>query len=167
MRRTWDLMQEQLGFHDVVINTLRHTCASWLVQSGVDIMRVKKKMSGPSKAQRLAKLSSRFDVLVERIEHAKQQLAFKPDIAAEAISLLTTVRKLGLQVPANRWPDKTDEMMTGVLAYLRVVGPLARDGHYKEAAEAARELSILTDKQTAPHDPEACMRERFERQSKG
>ncbi|RWP18888.1 MAG: site-specific integrase [Mesorhizobium sp.] len=40
LRVTWDKMQEHLGFDDVVIHTLRHTCASWMVQAGVDLKRV-------------------------------------------------------------------------------------------------------------------------------
>jgi integrase len=40
MRDLWERMQKQLGFDDVVIHTLRHTCASWLVQNKVDLKRV-------------------------------------------------------------------------------------------------------------------------------
>ncbi|WP_138144705.1 site-specific integrase [Brucella sp. 10RB9215] len=40
MREKWDLMRKHLGFDDVVIHTLRHTCASWMVQAGVDLKRV-------------------------------------------------------------------------------------------------------------------------------
>lgn len=40
LRTMWDRMQAHLGFDDVVIHTLRHTCASWLVQGGVDLKRV-------------------------------------------------------------------------------------------------------------------------------
>jgi len=40
LRDTWDRMQKQLGYDDVVIHTLRHTCASWMVQAGVDLKRV-------------------------------------------------------------------------------------------------------------------------------
>lgn len=40
LRTMWDRMQEHLGFDDVVIHTLRHTCASWMVQAGVDLKRV-------------------------------------------------------------------------------------------------------------------------------
>lgn len=40
LRELWDDMQSTLGWDDVVIHTLRHTCASWLVQSGVDLKRI-------------------------------------------------------------------------------------------------------------------------------
>lgn len=42
LRTMWDRMQKQLDMHDVVIHTLRHTCASWQVQRGVDLKRVQK-----------------------------------------------------------------------------------------------------------------------------
>lgn len=42
LRTMWDRMQKHLGpaFDDVTVHTLRHTCASWQVQAGVDIKRV-------------------------------------------------------------------------------------------------------------------------------
>ncbi|MER8723121.1 tyrosine-type recombinase/integrase [Mesorhizobium sp. M0195] len=36
----WDEMQKTLGWDDVVVHTLRHTCASWLVKNGVDLKRI-------------------------------------------------------------------------------------------------------------------------------
>jgi integrase len=42
LRTMWDRMQKQLGFEDVVIHTLRHTCASWLIQGGMNLSRVQK-----------------------------------------------------------------------------------------------------------------------------
>jgi integrase len=44
LRRAFDRACEHLGWDDVVIHTLRHTCASWLVQDGVDLRRVQKWM---------------------------------------------------------------------------------------------------------------------------
>jgi integrase len=43
-RATWDRARVRLGdtFKDVVLHTFRHTCASRLVQAGVDIVRVQK-----------------------------------------------------------------------------------------------------------------------------
>ncbi|AIK68482.1 putative integrase [Mesorhizobium phage vB_MloP_Lo5R7ANS] len=40
LRDLWDEMQKTLGWDDVVVHTLRHTCASWLVQNGVDLKRI-------------------------------------------------------------------------------------------------------------------------------
>jgi integrase len=40
LRTMWDKMQQVTGFDDVVVHTLRHTCASWMVQNGVDLKRV-------------------------------------------------------------------------------------------------------------------------------
>ncbi|NNH32954.1 site-specific integrase [Rhizobium sp. SEMIA 4085] len=34
LRTAWDRMQEALGFDDVVVHTLRHTCASWRCNGG-------------------------------------------------------------------------------------------------------------------------------------
>lgn len=36
----WNRMRRYLGYDDVVIHTLRHTCASWMVQAGIDLKRV-------------------------------------------------------------------------------------------------------------------------------
>ena len=43
-RAGWDRARVRLGdaFKDVVLHTFRHTCASRLVQAGVDIVRVQK-----------------------------------------------------------------------------------------------------------------------------
>lgn len=40
LRDMWERMQRHLGYDDVVVHTLRHTCASWMVQAGVDLKRV-------------------------------------------------------------------------------------------------------------------------------
>ncbi|MER9443924.1 tyrosine-type recombinase/integrase [Mesorhizobium sp. M0340] len=40
LRDLWDEMQKTLGWDDVVVHTLRHTCASWPVQNGVDLKRI-------------------------------------------------------------------------------------------------------------------------------
>jgi integrase len=40
LRTMWDKMQQVTGYDDVVVHTLRHTCASWMVQNGVDLKRV-------------------------------------------------------------------------------------------------------------------------------
>ncbi|MDX0455467.1 tyrosine-type recombinase/integrase [Sinorhizobium medicae] len=39
-RTSWERMQLHTGFDDVIVHTLRHTCASWMVQRGVDLKRV-------------------------------------------------------------------------------------------------------------------------------
>jgi integrase len=40
LRTMWDRMQAHLGFDDVVVHTLRHTCATWLYEATRDIKRV-------------------------------------------------------------------------------------------------------------------------------
>lgn len=42
LRVTWGKMQAHFGWDDVVIHTLRHTCASWMVQKTGDLKRVQK-----------------------------------------------------------------------------------------------------------------------------
>lgn len=39
LRQAWDRLRQHLGLHDVVLHTLRHTCASRLVQAGMDLRR--------------------------------------------------------------------------------------------------------------------------------
>lgn len=43
-RELWDRMRTHLGFDDVVIHTLRHTCASRMVQAGISLQKVMEHM---------------------------------------------------------------------------------------------------------------------------
>jgi hypothetical protein len=115
------------------------------VSAGVWADWVAKKFDKPARSERFQALHYRLADVSHRLsENLFQQSQgytkeFDPDILADLTSLFISLHQLGLETPGELAGQriKTAEWRLG---YLRVLTPLARDGHYKPAKKLANEI---------------------------
>lgn len=96
----------------------------------------------PTLETKLRALSKDCDYVIRLIENGEMSV----DLAAEMDSLIVKLKKQGITTPAFRQYNPTVRLMNGFRQYLLSFRALLRDGHLREAREAAKiNLSVLED----------------------